>query len=137
MPPLFKKIISYIVLVSFLTVILFSFSVMMHGPNESVSNDCPFSAMGVSLCPQDAVAVVFHHISAYNSLFTVPVSFGVVALILSLLLAVCTVLILSLRPPPFALPVVIASFSDSPSVTSYDRKITHWLSLFENSPSQR
>lgn len=129
------KIIALLVLVSFLMIVVFSFAFMAHDMDEDISSDCPFSVMGVSLCSQGTVAVVIHHISSYHSFLNVPADFGVMTLLISLLLLASAILVtfvssLLLEPPAFA---VIPY--DFPPGTSYNRKITRWLSLFENSPS--
>jgi len=107
----------------------------MHGPDGRMQSDCPFSAMGVSLCPQDTVAMAFHHISAYNSFLNVPVNLGITTFIISLLLVAGAMLAVSLNITLFELPVLVGIFYHFPLDVSYKRKITRWLSLHENSPA--
>ena len=131
----FKKITVLIVLASFLMIALLSFSLMTHGPDGRMGGECPFSAMGASLCPQNTLAVALHHISAYNSLLAAPTQSGITALIAVLLFVASLVLLLSVSPPAFSAPARAGSFFDSPRATPQDRKEIRWLSLFENSPS--
>lgn len=134
MSSLFKKIITSFILLSFIMIVLFSFAVMMHGPGERMSGNCPFSAMGVSLCPQNIVAMIFYHISAYQSFINVSVNFGVAALA-SFLLAAGAVLAASISPSLFRLLAPLGILYDSPPDASRERKKTRWLALHENSPA--
>lgn len=137
MPILFKKITAALVLASFVTIVFFSFIIMMHAPGAHGQNGCPFST-GVSFCPQDAVALVTHHISAYQSFLNATIPSGTMTLLASLLLAAFAFAILYLGSFLFAPPsLALAGITDgSPPVVSGDRKIIRWLSLFENSPSR-
>ena len=87
MSTLLKKIIALLVLVSFMVIIFFGFAIMLHGPDGQMQGNCPFSAPGVSLCPQDTLAVALHHISSYHSFLNVPINFNIAAFIISLLFA--------------------------------------------------
>lgn len=130
-----KQIIALLVLASFLSVAFLSFNTMMQGPDGRMVGDCPFSAMGASLCPQDTVAVAVHHISAYYAFLNVPVGSSVASLII-LLLATAGIMLMIF--PEWLLsepPQYINVFYNSPPPDSNRRKIAHWLSLFENSPS--
>ncbi|MDZ4205951.1 MAG: hypothetical protein U1C12_01930 [Patescibacteria group bacterium] len=130
-----KKIITLFLLVSFLAIALFSFALMVHGPDGRMPGDCPFSIMGDSLCPQDTIAVAIHNISAYHTFLNVPVSAGLTALVISLLFAIYAVLVISVRLLLFRPPAFTPVLYDSQPVDSYSNKITRWLSLLENSPS--
>jgi len=131
----FKKSITALILVSFLMLVLFSFGVMLHESGNQMTGNCPFSAMGVSVCPQDTLAVAIHHVSAYSSFFNVPTNFGPTIAIIFLLLAICVLFILFIRPPlPQRVTLARGTYT-LPSANSYNKKVTHWLSLFENSPS--
>lgn len=135
MKSVFKKIINILVLASFIAIVLFSFAFMMQGPDGSMTGDCPFSAMGQSLCPQDTVAIAIHHISSYHAFINVPVGTGMMTIILSLIFAICSVFIIFIRSPLLGPPAFARISYDSPSANLHTRKITRWLSLFENSPS--
>ena len=133
---LFKQIIISIILVSFLTLVFFGLTIMMHGPDAHWQNNCPFSALGASLCPRDIFAVTFHHISAYYAFLNVPIYLhsDVIALIVALLFIAYIVFILFTGPPLLKYSIRI-DYYDPSRVTLYKRKLTRWLSLFENSPS--
>src|SRR3989344_3211333 len=99
MSSVFKKISAVLILISFLTIVLFSFSVMIQGEDGSMKDDCPFSAMGQSICPQDALTAVTHHISSYQSFLNVHVGSGFTALLISLLLLLYATFYISVRLP--------------------------------------
>jgi hypothetical protein len=128
----FKKAAAPLMLASFLSVSFFSFAAMAYGPDGRMQGDCPFSAIGASLCPQSALPGAIHYISAYSSFLNVPVNSGILVLIIAMLIAII-VLALPIRPLLFS-PLAFVSHHP-PLVTSHDRKIKRWLSLFENSPS--
>ena len=125
----FNKIITAFVLTSFLTVVFFSFAVMIHGPDGRMSGNCLFSASSVSLCPQDTVAVAIHHLSAYHAFLNAPVGSGLTAIIISLLFVIGTFYVIFTHSPLLGLRAVVNVLGDPPLTTSHDRKITHWLSL--------
>ncbi len=131
---LFKKITAPLVLLSFLTMAFFSFAVMTYGSDGSMQGDCPFSAMGASLCPPSALPGAVHYISAYQSFLNVPVNTGIMALVIALLTIVYVALAFSFHPLLYR-PLAPLLYN-SPPFTSQDRKIKRWLSLFENSPSR-
>ncbi len=131
-----KKIIAALVLTSFLTVAIFSFAVMIQGPDGRMEGDCPFSVVGQSICPQDTVAVAIHHISSYQSFLNVPVGAGLTALVISLLFVMFIALFIFIRSPLLEPPSFVCVQNDYSSTSSSGRKITRWLSLFENSPSK-
>jgi len=128
----FKKIITPFILASFLLVVFFGFIAMSSGPDGRMQGGCPFSATGVSLCPQDALAVALHHLSSYQSFISVPLHSALLALISALFLVIYVVLLFSFHPFLYRPPAFI-SYS-APPFTSQDRKIKRWLSLFEHSP---
>ena len=132
-----QKIISSLVLAPFLTIVLFSFAFMTHGLDGQMSGDCPFSSggMGVSLCPQDTLALAIHHISVYNAFLNVPVGTGLIAIIISMIFAVGVLFVIFIRPPFLGPPAFARVLYHSLLSASRDRKIIAWLSLFENSPS--
>lgn len=128
----FKKIISPLALVSFLAVAFLGFTAMSYGSDGRMQGDCPFSAAGVVQCPVDAFVAAMHHIGAYQSFLTVPVNAGMTALISALLIIIFAPA-LFIPPLLFRFPIFIPHASAPP--TSRDRKIRHWLSLHEHSPS--
>src|SRR3989344_9211601 len=92
---LLKKITTFIVLLSFVTIILFGFSTMMYGADENMFGDCPFSAMRAPLCPQNITAIILHHISSYRSFVSVPIDFGVMVALISIFLVVYAIIVAS------------------------------------------
>jgi len=130
---LFARIILVLVLASFIGVAFFSLILLSHGPNDRMTTECPFSA-GVSLCPQDSLALIAHHISAYSAFFAFPPSVFVTVMFL-LLLFWALVFILSwylpLSPPTRPIPLL---YTTLPLANLYKKRIVGWLSLLENSP---
>ncbi|HEY9584196.1 MAG TPA: hypothetical protein VJI33_01250 [Candidatus Paceibacterota bacterium] len=133
----FKKISTALILVSFTAIALFSFAFMMSGADGEMPGDCPFSPMGVSLCPQNTVAVAIHHISSYQQFISVLLKSGINMFFFSLISVLMAVLFLAfyLSPPVFRPLLSRVRFRDNLPTNSRDKKITRWLSLFENSPS--
>lgn len=131
-----RTILAAIVVVAFLTITLFSFTFMMQGQDGRMQGDCPFSTMGVSVCPQDALAGAAHHISAYQSFLNVPLGSSLMLLMLALLIAFGTTLLFSIRMP-FLRPALHRRHVHRryAPITSYTRDIARWFSLLQNSPS--
>ncbi len=134
---LFKKMVTSLILLSLVTILLFGFSIMVHGADESMPRDCPFSTLGgTSLCPQDTLAIVIHHISAYHALLNIPIHSSFTAPIISLLFVVWTMLTVAIDPRVFIPSLSIGHLQDTPpSSSSPGRKIARWLSLLKHSPS--
>ena len=129
MSPAFKKVFTPLVLLSFLIMAFFGFASMTYGPDGSMQGDCPFSNIGASLCPPSALPGAVHHINAYSSFLNVPVNLAVIFLVLASSVFVFFFLLLQYKPLALIRYV-------PPSLTSQERKIKRWLSLFENSPSR-
>ncbi len=130
-----KQASAAVILTAFLALTLISLDAMMYTPDGRMQGDCPLPAMGASICPQNAQSAAVHHISAYQSLLSVQIGPNLTALVAALLLALVAALIFS--SVPFS-PKPLASIGRTyhpPPVAFRTRKITHWLSLFENSPS--
>ncbi|TSD03428.1 MAG: hypothetical protein Athens071416_109 [Parcubacteria group bacterium Athens0714_16] len=134
MSSLLKKTIASFVLLSFLIIVFFSFVVMMHEPNGGMSKNCLFSTVDVSLCPQDALVMVFHHISSYQSFINIPIDFGISILVIFLLFVLYTILTTFINSSQFKLVSIGISYSP-PQETSHERKIARWVALHENSPT--
>ena len=135
MPSLLKKITTFIVLFSFVIIILFGFSAMMYGADENMSRDCPFSAMRAPLCPQNITAIILHHISSYRSFVSVPIDFGVMVALISIFLVVYAIIVASTSQSLLGLFAPIGVIYSSPPDNPHGRNITRWLSLHENSPN--
>lgn len=131
-----QKALSVLILMAFIAVAVLSFTMMMHESNGGLANGCLFATGETTLCSSNVLALVMHHISAYQAFINVPVSFGWMSILFFLLLAVLVVLITRLVGIlNLSQSVLIRNLSNSPPETSYKRKIIGWLSLFENSPS--
>ena len=130
----FKQFVAVLILASFLALALFSFATISHGGD--MQGNCPFSAPGGLICPQNMLATAIHHILAFHTFLNVPVSISTAVLIIFLLLTSYVLGVLSTSPPIPIFLTLVENFYDSPPVTSHDRKIKRWLSLFENSPSR-
>src|SRR3989344_405132 len=135
MRPSLRKIIVSLVLVSILMVVFFSFATMTRGADGGMEGDCPFSVMGVALCPQDALAAVAHHVSAYQSFLNVVASSGVTAIIVALLVALAAALLFSVVPLLYAARARVRPLFNASFVVPQERERIRWLSLFEHSPS--
>jgi len=135
MSSLFKKIIVLFILSSFLTIVFFSFATMIHESDGNMSKGCLFSTGGTFLCPQDALIMVFHHVSSYQSFINVPTNFGITALVIFLLFIAYIVLIIFSNLSRFEFSTPVGVFYSPPQKIPYKRKITHWIALHENSPT--
>ncbi|MDP3962500.1 MAG: hypothetical protein Q8Q03_01365 [bacterium] len=125
----FKQAIPALLLASLIVSVLFSFSFNMAEAGGRMHGECPFSAMGQSICSQDAVAAAIHHISAYNSFSNIPIRSILIILAFSLLVSIIIYTLPLLEHPAFA----YSTHNFQPD--SNKRKINRWLSLLENSPS--
>lgn len=130
-----RQITTTLILVAFLSVVFLSFAAMIHVSDSGTIDDCLFPSMGQSLCPQNTVATIIHHIYAYHSFLNISVGTNVMILVVSLLFAASIALIIFIRPPKISRTIFSRVLYDSHLVVLYRRKITRWLSLFENSPS--
>ena len=130
----YKRVIILFILISFLTVMFLGSMAMMRGPDGDMQGECPFSVLGGSLCVvRDTLPAIFHHIAAYQSFFNVSINFGIIFFIIFLSFVFNLYFInLFLHKPPLVFSGIFYNFSAD---TSYKRKIMHWLSLLENSPS--
>lgn len=129
-----KQMAGALMLVSFMMLVVFGLTAMTHERGGQMQGGCPFSVFGASLCPQNMLAVALHQISSYQALLSVPAHFAATTLAFFVFFALCVALVCgaayarsTLRPRAFI-------GGAPPSAASY-RKITRWLSLFENSPS--
>ena len=108
---------------------------MTHGMDRNMLSDCPFSAMGVSLCPQNIFAMVFHHVYSFQAFINIPIRYGASTLLLTLFFLACAMFII--YTDTFLLkPIkIFGRFYKNPNITSHKRNIASWLALHENSPS--
>ncbi len=135
MVPLPAKIAAPFVLLAFLTLALFSFASMSYGSDGRMQGDCPFSAMGTSLCPPSTLPGALHHLSAYQSFLNVPVDSALTALIIALLLITFGIFAYRIQPRIPDPPVHGAYRNHDPPVSVHTWKLVRWLSLLENSPA--
>lgn len=130
------KKITLLVLASFLALVFFGFTVAMNKElNGHMENNCPLSAFGALICPQDAFAAVFHHISGYQSFFGAPAYLKTVSFVVSLFFAASAIAILLTGPPLLKHRAFIGYAGNFSPFTSHSGKMMRRLSLFENSPS--
>jgi len=132
---MFKQGVLLIVLAAFGTLALFSFAIMAgHSMDVGVQSHCPLSAAGAPECPEDVVAMVAHHIDAFQSFLAALLQTDA-ALVVALLLMVCFLPVFSSRLFVPMAPVFAYARYRAPPLAFRAPKITRWLSLFENSPS--
>src|SRR3989344_1917856 len=131
-----KKIITSIVLASFIMVVFFSFTYMIHQSDGRMAGDCPFFSNSQSICNQNTILSAIHHISAYQSFLNIQTVSNITAGLISLLFLVA--LVFAVAPKnlyPLTSSLYPSDQNNHPPAVSGKEKITRWLSLFENSPS--
>lgn len=130
-----KQIVFLLVLISFLAVVFLGSTTMIHGLNESMQGECPFSFLGASFCTQSTLPAIFHHISSYQSFFNVPVNFDVTIFISFLLFAIFIIFMFLINDFLYK-PLLYTQYTiNSPPSIIHSKKLLYWLSLLENSPS--
>ncbi|KKQ07328.1 MAG: hypothetical protein A3A96_03925 [Candidatus Zambryskibacteria bacterium RIFCSPLOWO2_01_FULL_39_39] len=133
---LFKKIITLLILASFVMLLIFGIFTMIHSPDGQMLGECPFSFVGTANCIQNTLATAIHYLSSYQSFLNVTVDYGSMTLLVSLIIFAGLFSILFIDPNIFKLNSFIKRGSyDPPQISSEVRKIIRWLSLLENSPS--
>ena len=136
MRTLTQKLVATIILSSFLAISFGSFVVMIHEPRQVMTSNCPFSALDQTLCPQNTLAVVIHHLLAYHSFLNVPLVKNLSLFLLSTFLSLIGAWWLIIRIRPLLVsPVLNRLLNDSPPKQSGRPKISRWLALLENSPA--
>ena len=131
------KFLTAIILIGFIGITLLGFTGMSN-PNmgDHMNRSCLASFLDSDFCLPSAFSVAIHHISALQSFSNVPISSLYFSLIFLVLLA-------------FATTVLFKSIFEVNQIFSFEfanypirlagsarRKIIHWLSLFENSPTK-
>lgn len=135
---LLKRIATPLLLTSFLAVAFFGFSFMSmsHAADGRMQGDCPFSAAGTPLCPQDSFAATMHHVSAYQSFFGISLEAAAVTLMSVLLLLAALYIFVCWFKPIELLAITGRSHRyRGPPVSARTKGILRWLSLLEHSPS--
>ena len=130
----YKKIILLFILITFLAVMFLGLNNMMQAFDINMSGGCPFSTMGSSLCSFNSTAMVFHHISLYQSFINVPINFNTIGIILLLFISSIAFVFL-IKNPLDKFLISIKRIINFPLYIPYVKKILDWLSIFENSPS--
>ncbi len=97
--------------------------------NDTASFNCPYMGVPV-LCAMNPL----QHLSEWQQTFAAIVQ--QIATEVLLLLVLCAALFFSVHPRLLEPRMVRGYLYRSPPSTSQNKKITRWLSLFENSPSQ-
>ncbi len=131
----FKQIIVLLVLVSFLVVVSLGFSTMTHRSDGNIQGDCPFS-LSTSLCFQNTLPAIFHHISAYQSFINIPIQSNIMIPSFYILLIMSIIFIFLMDYFLLKLFEYIRYIRGSPPNILSSKKIIRWLSLLENSPSR-
>ena len=124
--------ISLVLIVAVLVASIFGFASMTH---TNMKNCDPASS--TSDCPPSQIGMALHHIAAYGGFmqaFVSPVATTIISLILLAMAAIYIFTRRLLLDQDLSF-VRIRSRIDSESFLSQLRKISHWLSMFENSPS--
>lgn len=130
-----KKLLSLLIITSVLVIGVFGFTSMNHGVGHA--RGCIASAVDNTPCPENIVAMSVHHIQAFISFFSVVPSIPFIFL-LALLLAVFLSIgfIFVKRQDSLLANLAFWRIQHDPErALTRPRKITRWLSLFENSPS--
>ena len=122
------KFITTILVLGLLTVSIFGFVVM-----DNAGMNCDPSAPN-SICPPSQIGMAFHHISSYGSFMMAtisPTTKTTFSMVLLLIVAVISIQYILLNQ------ILTSSrlYSRKKIESSQSKKIIHWLSLFENSPS--
>lgn len=132
-----KYLITLILVVSFVGIAIFGFTLFAHGMDSS-DNNCITSPIDGTACPTSIVAMTLHHISSLQKLLT-----SVTPSISNLLLLLAFILLVSVSIFSFyknllfpKLELLRERLRNLATNFSYSKqKIISWLSLFENSPA--
>jgi hypothetical protein len=129
------KLLSVLLLTSVLAIGVFGFVSMNHRANHAVG--CTVSAVDDTPCPENIVAMAVHHIQAFSSFFSVVPSIPFIFFLALLFTLFLSVGFFSIKHQDSVLAsrLLWRVLHDPERQLSRPRKITRWLSLFENSPS--
>lgn len=129
-----KKYLSLLLLISVLAIGVFGFTSMNHGANHSTG--CIALAVDNTPCPENIVAMSVHHIQAFVSFFSVSPSVPFVLLLILLFVLLRSVGVFYIKSQILLLNDLVLAWVryDPERSIVRPRKITRWLSLFENSP---
>ncbi len=132
-----KHLLIFILLISFVGIAIFGFTLFAHGMDSSDKN-CITSPIDGTECPTSITAMTLHHISSLQNLLTsVAPSISNWLLLLSFILLISVSVFLLFKNLLFPkLELLRKRLRDLEVSLSYSKqKITSWLSLFENSPA--
>ncbi len=128
------KLLSLLIITSVLVIGVFGFISMNHGTNHAVG--CIASAVDNTSCPENIVAMSVHHIQVFISFFSVVPSIPFIFLLALLFAVFISAGFLYIRHRDSILASrLLWRVRPDPERQLRPRKITRWLSLFENSPS--
>ncbi len=127
-----RAIASIFIIFGFIAMAVFGALVMNHSMMQYVGCVAPSNA--VIPCPMNQISLFLHHAAAIQLFFTaIPISHGVI-----MLFALLSALVVFLQFTPDSLRQPLARYSRTRTralCPHSARKFTHWLSLFELSPS--
>ncbi len=141
-----KHLLTLILLISFVGIAIFGFTLFSHGMDSSGNthsmyssdNNCITSPIDGTECPTSIMAMTLHHISSLQTLLTSATpSISNWLLLLAFILLVSVSIFLLYKNLLFPkLEILPERLRDLETNLSYSKqKIIFWLSLFENSPS--
>ncbi len=130
-----KKLLSLLIITSVLVIGVFGFTSMNHGAGHTTG--CIASAVDNTPCPENIAAMTVHHIQAFISFFSVVPSMPFIFLLTFLLAVFFSIGYFFIKRQDSLITNLISwRFQHDPErALTRPRKITRWLSLFENSPS--
>lgn len=128
------KYLSLLIITSVLVAGVFGFTPMNHLANHAVG--CIASAVDNTPCPENIIAMSAHHIQALISFLSVVPSTSFIFLLTLLFAVFLSMGFLYIKHQNLiSINLVFWRVMHDPErQLSRPRKITHWLSLFENSP---
>jgi len=133
MNTIMKKLAIVLTLTAFIVIAVFGVVLMDHAMMSP--SDCVVSMMNGNPCPTSQIQLFIHHLSVVQIFSAVVVSPTLALLLLiSLLLSALSLFLFSKSPQS---PPLFFSYQQSRQIKNnlYTRKLLHFLSLFENSPS--
>lgn len=133
------KYIALSLLIGFIAINIFNFGFMSHSKNHTTSN-CIASVIDRVICPQIGFDTALHHIDAYQSFSKALIlpSISAYLLLIIVLFGINFIFSKYLSRKKFLIPLlqhILHREYEQELNLHRPRKITAWLSLFENSPS--
>ncbi len=130
-----KKYLSLLLAISILVIGVFGFATMNHGAGHT--RGCVASAVNTTPCPENIIEMSVHHIQAFVTFFSVvPPDSSITLFTLLLVTLVVAMVFITKRQNQILNRSELWQINHDPERKLIrPRKITRWLSLFENSPS--